>query len=866
MVYTPFTHLASAYAKIRKLATSAHASASSSASSSSGTADASSIAAHAAILLLVNASDPDAICAARIFTLLLKTDSLPHELLPIRGHHDLHRVATTRLSPPHPFRAVILLNCGALLDLAELFNMPGDGDDDAEVEVEDPTWVFVADSHRPHSLENLYKSRRVVVLDDGDVEEEAMKEVQEAYVALEFGESSDDEDDGESDNEADEDAAAELGAGDDDDEDDGGSDHADAPAKKRKRSDADYGEGAGDPVTVARAARRARAAQRRRRAAFRHTILSYYAAGTHHGTSAASIAYTCAQQVLGGRGVGAGAIEEMLWLAVVGATVQVVEGRVRDRVYRREWAVLRSEVLKRGERRVDVADGEEEAEEEEEGSDGEEWGRRSDDGGEDDGDGMDGGGVKIKKPKIGAVRRAAHGARGPDDRSILPVEKELRIMLLRHWSVFEAINHAPYVVTKLGTWREKGRGKVKLMLAKMGLPHRESTQPYRSMSLPFRRRACRSLLQVAPIFGLTDLAFPSFVRRQGYQPAIAAADVAYVMEAFLSCGAAWLRGSMGGGGGGAGAGGGVGGGGGDAFGRKGGLAGFGADALGGGGGGGDSASAGGGGSGGSRSAGMAGVGIGLRVGLGSVAARVSDFDSVEYAAGDDGGGGRKRSRIGGGGGDDASEDEDEEESGVRRWDEDDDEWMKNFYIAYDCFDDIDLIYQGIELAKYLQRVIVRKFFSLLDKQVVKNLLQFRLAVVTQPSGLQTRSSGALGASSGVDSEEAIFGKSVVMLRRLGWFLMETFRVRKCYSQQEHKTKQLPFLIAAFNEEANGYLVVGLPGTAKQGDVRKNPLGLAFEEAAKRARAEIRHDHFDTAVACVGKEDLLRFVESLQFIL
>ncbi|KAI9321122.1 CDC45-like protein-domain-containing protein [Zopfochytrium polystomum] len=167
MVYTPFTHLASAYAKIRKLATSAHASASSSASSSSGTADASSIAAHAAILLLVNASDPDAICAARIFTLLLKTDSLPHELLPIRGHHDLHRVATTRLSPPHPFRAVILLNCGALLDLAELFNMPGDGDDNAEVEVEDPTWVFVADSHRPHSLENLYKSRRVVVLDDG---------------------------------------------------------------------------------------------------------------------------------------------------------------------------------------------------------------------------------------------------------------------------------------------------------------------------------------------------------------------------------------------------------------------------------------------------------------------------------------------------------------------------------------------------------------------------------------------------------------------------------------------------------------------------------------------------------------------------
>ncbi|KAI9321123.1 CDC45 family [Zopfochytrium polystomum] len=451
---------------------------------------------------------------------------------------------------------------------------------------------------------------------------------------------------------------------------------------------------------------------------------------------------------------------------------------------------------------------------------------------------MDGGGVKIKKPKIGAVRRAAHGARGPDDRSILPVEKELRIMLLRHWSVFEAINHAPYVVTKLGTWREKGRGKVKLMLAKMGLPHRESTQPYRSMSL-----------SVAPIFGLTDLAFPSFVRRQGYQPAIAAADVAYVMEAFLSCGAAWLRGSMGGGGGGACAGGGVGGGSADAFGRKGGLAGFGADALGGGGGGGDPASAGGGGSGGSRSAGMAGVGIGLRVGLGSVAARVSDFDSVEYAAGDDGGGGRKRSRIGGGGGDDASEDEDEEESGVRRWDEDDDEWMKNFYIAYDCFDDIDLIYQGIELAKYLQRVIVRKFFSLLDKQVVKNLLQFRLAVVTQPSGLQTRSSGALGAR--------FFGKSVVMLRRLGWFLMETFRVRK---------RQLPFLIAAFNEEANGYLVVGLPGTAKQGDVRKNPLGLAFEEAAKRARAEIRHDHFDTAVACVGKEDLLRFVESLQFIL
>jgi len=55
----------------------------------------------------------------------------------------------------------------------------------------------------------------------------------------------------------------------------------------------------------------------------------------------------------------------------------------------------------------------------------------------------------------------------PDDLSIRPTE-ELRFMLFRHWTLYDAMFHSSYVASKLGIWKERGRKRLTGLLAKMG--------------------------------------------------------------------------------------------------------------------------------------------------------------------------------------------------------------------------------------------------------------------------------------------------------------------------------------------------------------------------------------------------------------
>jgi cell division control protein 45 len=55
----------------------------------------------------------------------------------------------------------------------------------------------------------------------------------------------------------------------------------------------------------------------------------------------------------------------------------------------------------------------------------------------------------------------------PDDRSIQRSD-ELRFMLFRHWTLYDAMLHSGYVAGRLGIWKERGRKKLQGLLAKMG--------------------------------------------------------------------------------------------------------------------------------------------------------------------------------------------------------------------------------------------------------------------------------------------------------------------------------------------------------------------------------------------------------------
>jgi cell division control protein 45 len=196
---------------------------------------------HAAappVLLLV-ALEPDALCACRILTALLKRDYIPHKIQPIAGYGDLYRAAEDLIQPMRTTEGgnggvVVCLGVGGMVDLEEVFGLDVDeqgngGTGDVEV------WVM--DARRPWNLSNVfgtpagpdpatgelvrkragvdkgrllqsYSSTRggIIVFDDGDIEEELEAERQ-AYCALE--EMPEVGDDLESDEEEDEDQEGE---------------------------------------------------------------------------------------------------------------------------------------------------------------------------------------------------------------------------------------------------------------------------------------------------------------------------------------------------------------------------------------------------------------------------------------------------------------------------------------------------------------------------------------------------------------------------------------------------------------------------------------------------------------------------------
>lgn len=174
---------------------------------------------HAAappVLLLV-ALEPDALCACRILTALLRRDYIPHKIQPIAGYGDLSRAAEDLIRPMRTTQGgsggvVVCLGVGGMVDLEEIFGMEVDSDGNGGTgDVE----VWLMDARRPWNLTNVfgtpygqdpstgewarkragvekgriqqtYQSSRggIIVFDDGDIEEELEGE-REAYCALE---------------------------------------------------------------------------------------------------------------------------------------------------------------------------------------------------------------------------------------------------------------------------------------------------------------------------------------------------------------------------------------------------------------------------------------------------------------------------------------------------------------------------------------------------------------------------------------------------------------------------------------------------------------------------------------------------------
>ncbi|KAI0888878.1 CDC45-like protein [Annulohypoxylon maeteangense] len=542
---------------------------------------------HSPTILILVALEPDALCACRIFTSLLKRDYIQHTIHPVSGYGDLERVGHDLVRPMMesnggPGGVVVCLGVGGMVDMGTILGLEVEGEESSFSGVE----VWVIDSHRPWNLGNVfgghplepasearssYKARSpegvnagridrsykpgkggIVVFDDGDIEE-GLNAERDAYLALvdmpdieddgePFG-GSDSESEGEAEDESPRSGQKRKSWSDQDDESSGDDDGR--PSQRRRSNssnaipsspqrppqrgllsirDASISESDQNPPSGAQPPKGPSARSLRRRLLrMRNENEGVLRKYYRMGSSYSDPISSMIYSLVSELGR---EDNDLLWLSIVGVASMELYGR--------SSAGLAVTVRGSDTRPTNG------------------W--------------MGVRGARLRQllrdevrrlnpPDINTSSKDDTGvmpttARSADDRGI-KLSPEPRFLLIRHWSLYDSMLHSPYLFSRLRTWSESGIKRLHKLLAKMGISLVECRQSYAHMNMDVKKRLREKLLRYASLYNLDDMV-PSvetdgndragakdgwgFVRSWGYLATLSAQDVAVIIGAMLEVG------------------------------------------------------------------------------------------------------------------------------------------------------------------------------------------------------------------------------------------------------------------------------------------------------------------------------------------
>jgi len=463
----------------------------------------------ATVLVLVGI-DTDAVCATCVLTDLLRRHDVLYELRAVQTLADLDDAfASTVSAPGSAITSVFLVNCGGRVALESRLDLrPG-------------VYVYLVDSHRPIHHKNLAAENKQIVVFGGEIR--ALDKVpgpdeDEDDLVLE---SSDSEEESESE-------SGEGGGGGRDEEEEeerksassssssgdraalgadatsparsvsaaaDASPSREAEASPSRDAETSPSRGAAEPPTRKRpspsgspsgtavdaavgaepiAKRRTATSDRRER---RRRLREYYA-GSYRGDPAAYTSLAMARQLQR-------ETNSVLWWAIVGATWLFVGADAMSLdEYCRYVSEFRDAVL------------------------------------------------DLNRASVPGDASASPSAAREGVR-IEFVESELRLMHLRHWSLTESFVHTEDVAGSLRCWESDGGAALNKLLARLGVSLRTAEEQHAYMSPHIRARLTGQLRELSEEFGLGDITIPSFVKRDGFEPAFSASDYAFAVAALL---------------------------------------------------------------------------------------------------------------------------------------------------------------------------------------------------------------------------------------------------------------------------------------------------------------------------------------------
>ena len=548
-------------------------------------------------VLIFVALEPDALCACRILTALLKRDYVAHKIQPISGYDDLEKAGQTMVQPMRQQNGgsggfLICLGVGSLVDMSEMLGLM------VEEPGENPyggVEVWLLDARRPWNVGNIFsgdpqeafgeasgnsmaRSTEVVkgqiqsnykpgqggiiVYDDGDVEEELSAEG-EAYLALlEMGDVEDFDDDSD---DSDEDQGPDRGG-----ENDVGLENKRSSRKRKSWSDREEEAVDGSDEENQRPRQRLRsnssesiASPNKLKNGVSTNLSPSLSPTPGHQSSSQPQQPTdraLRRQFRRDRRKHMRTLDKYYNLgatysepisSIIYSLAEDLGREDNDLLWQAIVGVSSLELYGRSMTGVGISTALDSG-----GSAG--WGGER--------------GERIRQALRDEVRRlnppdpsdtrgeSARGessgvipttARSPTDHSIR-LSPEPRFLLIRHWSLYDSMLHSPYLGSRLHIWNDVGRKRLHKLLAKMGVSLSQCKQSYTHMDMDLKRGLRQSLLTYAPMYGLDGLVPPpaskgsdrqgwGFVRSWGWKACLSAMDVGVIVGAILEVGKSGAR-------------------------------------------------------------------------------------------------------------------------------------------------------------------------------------------------------------------------------------------------------------------------------------------------------------------------------------
>ncbi|KAH6607727.1 hypothetical protein Trco_004040 [Trichoderma cornu-damae] len=542
-------------------------------------------------VLILAALEPDALCACRILTRLLKHDYIPHKIQPVAGYSDLEKAGRELVAPMMESQGgsggvVVCLGVGGMVDLGPLLGLEPEGEESPYSGVE----VWVLDAHRPWNLANVFggfplepvgqasgsfQSRSpagvtggaieraynsgkggIVVFDDGDIEGDLATE-RDAYLALlDMPDVEDRDDDGSGEDEDEHDHAdldrgpAHAGQKRKSSDEHDSSDEEESRPRQRRRSnssssivgtprrpghrgllsirDPDPGLSSDSAEPPSGAQPRPAASARALRRRLLRMRQEKEAVLHQYYRMGSSFSEPISSMMYSLASELGRDDNDLLWLAIVGVTSMELYGR--------SSAGVAAPVRSGGSGRPSG------------------WfGVR---------------GARLRQLLRDEVRRlnppeVTNGRVAPENTGVIPttarnpedtgirLSPEPRFLLIRHWSLYDSMLHSPYLFSRLKTWNESGIKRLHKLLAKMGVSLAQCKQSYTHMDMMLKRELRAKLLKYGSLYNLDEMV-PAvdtdgkdragakdgwgFVRSWGWRATLSAQDVGVVIGALLEVG------------------------------------------------------------------------------------------------------------------------------------------------------------------------------------------------------------------------------------------------------------------------------------------------------------------------------------------